>query len=1224
MSGSRFALLALLLALPHTLIGQSPQQGPPFSGAGFTGNAARPCSVGAIPADRNTRVAKEPTNAGGASSVLVDSNSIRPQVQLSSTAAGGDAIRTRNDSIAVSSDSTAPPTNTDNGCEELNASQNGLGGLGQTQRIETVAANGLNLVGLTSYVVSKNGIAELKVAEVRNSRNGGVSGTLRLVLYFTLQPPVFGQTINGYQTATYTLGQLQGGFSFLNVDSGTIPWSSPPDGTYYVTMTLFEFSNGQYVYQDFLTFSGTFTIGLSLRGNVSYAISSGTAELKVDEVRNSRSGLSGTLRLVLYFTDQPPIFGQTINGYPTAIYTLGQLAGGFSFFNVDSGTIPWSRPPDGTYYVTMTLDEFSGGDYHYQDFRTFNGTVTVGGGSPPTADFTFSPSSPQAGQAVSFTDTSTGSPTSWSWNFGDGGTSTQQNPIHTFGQQGTYSVTLTATNANGSNAISKSVRVGAAGIAPVANFTFSPSSPATGQAVNFTDTSTGSPTSWSWNFSDGGTSTQQNPTHTFAQQGTYSVILTATNANGSNAISKSVQVGAGGGAVQITEFAVPGGNPGDITLGDDGAFWFTEGNANRIGRITYAGAITEFTDPTANSGLGGIIFGAYGDFWFTEGNANRIGRITTGGAFYPEFNVPTANSGPHYIANGPDGALWFTENNRNKIGRVTTDGAFSEFTVPTAGGQPWGITAGGDGAVWFTEASFSGNKIGRISTTGVFTEFNVPTANSGLRGIVAGPDGALWFAELFGNKIGRITTTGVFSEFNVPTASSQPNGITSDWDHGALWFTELAGNKIGRITTAGVFTEFNVPTAGSQPWSITLGPDDALWFTELAGNKIGRLVPDAPSTPLRFVPVAPCRVVDTRLPNGSYGGPNLAAGVARSFDLSKGPCAGIPPGVEAYSVNITVTGPQSFGYVTAFPQGTSQPLVSTLNYGQGQTVANAAIVPAGAGSGVTVFSYAATDLIIDINGYFALRGTLGFVPVAPCRVVDTRTANGSYGGPNLAAGVARSFDLSQGPCAGIPAGVGAYSVNVTVTDPQSFGYVTAFPQGTSQPLVSTLNYGQGQTVANAAIVPAGAGSGVTLFSYAATDLIIDINGYFAPGGGLGFVPVTPCRMVDTRRPNGPYGGPNLAAGVVRSFDLSNGPCAGIPAGVGAYSLNATVTEAQSFGFLTLFPQGGSQPLVSTLNYGQGQTLANAAIVPAGTGGISVFSFAGTHVIFDIAGYFKPF
>jgi hypothetical protein len=144
-----------------------------------------------------------------------------------------------------------------------------------------------------------------------------------------------------------------------------------------------------------------------------------------------------------------------------------------------------------------------------------------------------------------------------------------------------------------------------------------------------------------------------------------------------------------------------------------------------------------------------------------------------------------------------------------------------------------------------------------------------------------------------------------------------------------------------------------------------------------------------------------------------------------------------------------------------------------------------------------------------------------------------------------------------------------------------------------------------------------------------------VPAYQAAGGELGklvdispgvaFVAVTPCRMVDTRNAPGPYGGPKFTAGEGRNFDLNNHPtCTGIPAGVDAYSLNFTVTGTDGAGFLAAYPTGSPFPGVSTLNYtGVNDQIANAAIVPAGTGGsIHVDAgVSGTHVIIDINGYF---
>lgn len=168
--------------------------------------------------------------------------------------------------------------------------------------------------------------------------------------------------------------------------------------------------------------------------------------------------------------------------------------------------------------------------------------VNVGGSPPPTASFTESPSSGVAPLSVTFTDTSSGSPTSWSWSFGDGGTSTLQNPTHTYNTAGTYPVSLTVSNTGGSSSASNSVSV-TAPPAPVASFTASPTSGSKPLTVNFTNTSTGNITSTSWTFGDGGTSTATSPSHTYTANGSFAAILTETGPGGSTSAHVSIGVG---------------------------------------------------------------------------------------------------------------------------------------------------------------------------------------------------------------------------------------------------------------------------------------------------------------------------------------------------------------------------------------------------------------------------------------------------------------------------------------------------------------------------------------------------------------------------------------------------------------------------------------------------------------------------------------------------------
>jgi hypothetical protein len=160
-------------------------------------------------------------------------------------------------------------------------------------------------------------------------------------------------------------------------------------------------------------------------------------------------------------------------------------------------------------------------------------------------------------------------------------------------------------------------------------------------------------------------------------------------------------------------------------------------------------------------------------------------------------------------------------------------------------------------------------------------------------------------------------------------------------------------------------------------------------------------------------------------------------------------------------------------------------------------LANAAIVPAGTNGAVSFFASNTTDVVVDINGYFAppATGGLNFYTVTPCRIVDTRNANGTFGGPILNTGTTRAFPLSQAAC-GLPANTAAYSLNMTVVPSGVLGYLTTWATGGVQPFVSTLNAFKGQVVANAALVPAGTSASINVYVPNATHVIIDTNGYF--------------------------------------------------------------------------------------------------------------------------------
>lgn len=293
---------------------------------------------------------------------------------------------------------------------------------------------------------------------------------------------------------------------------------------------------------------------------------------------------------------------------------------------------------------------------------------------------------------------------------------------------------------------------------------------------------------------------------------------------------------------EVTSFGVTvGSGPSGLASGPDGALWFTEYNAARIGRMTTGGVLTdEFSAGiTAGSQPFSIATGADGNLWFTEFAAAKIGRITPTGTV-TEFDLPSGFSAPLGIALGPDGNIWFTDFNLAQIGRITPGGTITEFGGMAPASGPSGITAGPDGNMWFTEDV--GNKVAKIDMSGSITEYTAGLSpNSRPYSIAASPSGNLYFSEYASpNRIGRVTTSGIITELSTGiTPLAGPTGIGAGPD-GNMWFTEYDAGAIGRLN-GDQAQEFTGIAGGSQPTEIVTGSDGNLWFTEFGTDEIGRI-----------------------------------------------------------------------------------------------------------------------------------------------------------------------------------------------------------------------------------------------------------------------------------------------------------------------------------------------------------------------------------------------
>jgi hypothetical protein len=244
-----------------------------------------------------------------------------------------------------------------------------------------------------------------------------------------------------------------------------------------------------------------------------------------------------------------------------------------------------------------------------------------------------------------------------------------------------------------------------------------------------------------------------------------------------------------------------------------------------------------------------------------------------------------------------------------------------------------------------------------------------------------------------------------------------------------------------------------------------------------------------------FSSLPPARILDTRNGTGGFSSP---IGAGQTIDVQVAGQGGIPAtGAAAVVLNLTVTNPTASSYLTAFPSGTTRPLASNLNFVRGQTVPNRAIVKIGANGKVSLFNLQGTvDVVADVGGWFtdasnpAATGSL-FSGQTPTRLLDTRGGIGPVG-PGA------TLKRQVGGAAGVPANAKAVVMNVTVTNTSASSFLTLWPDGTTRPVASDLNWVAGQTVPNLVIVQLGANGMVDVYNLQGnTDVVMDVVGWYS-------------------------------------------------------------------------------------------------------------------------------
>jgi hypothetical protein len=347
------------------------------------------------------------------------------------------------------------------------------------------------------------------------------------------------------------------------------------------------------------------------------------------------------------------------------------------------------------------------------------------------------------------------------------------------------------------------------------------------------------------------------------------------------------------------------------------------------------------------------------------------------------------------------------------------------------------------GGVWFGQATTSGDSLA------VRVDLREDPATGKIAGVIFAGDPAV--GELI--DLGKVTGTRSGGNADLQTS----NGI-------ALSGVFDADAYAGTIT---ITNDGQSPVSGNLNLSRT------------------------PATRRGYIPIAPSRLLDTR-----DGGSPLGADETRAIQVAG--LFGVPStGIAAVVVNITATESAGTGFVTAFASDEQRPFTSNVYVERaGQTAGNLAIVPVSADGRISAYSLAGAHLVVDCFGWFATDSTLK--RVSPKRAFDTRPDSAvGYSGPKP--GPRSVVTAAFAGVSGIPsAGVSAVIVNITVTEANGPGFVTAWAHGSAQPGTANLNVERtGQTIGNLAIIPVSSDSSADLFTLTGAHLIVDVLGWFA-------------------------------------------------------------------------------------------------------------------------------